>query len=119
MQTFQLLSSRDKFRVYRFLARGKAPADPRLAAVAVELAESYQHQSRIYRALMRWLPAFTFVGLGYLTVPAAVDGNLEMAILFALILLCAIAHLMFNPATRPKNVGRSLEASRRIIGSGG
>lgn len=117
MQTFQALSSLDKFRVSRFLTRGEAPDDPRMAVAAVELAESFQRQSWIYAALMRWSPVLSFVVLTYLTTPAAVGGDGGMAILYALLVLVGIGNLMFNPAIRPKNVGRSLEASRRVVAS--
>ena len=119
MRTFQALSYGDMWRVRGFLARGEAPSNPRMAAAAVELAESYQRQSRTSAALIRWAPAAVIVGLGYLTIPAAVEGDALMAILYALIVLANVAHLIFNPATRPKNVARSLEVSRRVVASGG
>jgi hypothetical protein len=90
-----------------------------MATVVVELAESYQRQSRIYAALMRWMPVFIFVSFSCIAIPAAVAGDAEVAILYPLIVLCGVGHLMFNPATRPKNVARSLEASRRVVASGG
>jgi hypothetical protein len=46
MQVFKALSYWDKVRIGRCLARGEAPDDPRKAAAAVELAESYQRKSR-------------------------------------------------------------------------
>jgi hypothetical protein len=61
------------------------------------------------------MPAFIVASLGYVAIPAAVEGDLEMAILFSLILLGGIGHLILNPATRPKNVERSLEASRQVV----
>ena len=118
MHTFQALSYLDKFRVSRFLTRGEAPDDPRMAVAAVELAESLQRQSRIYAALMRWWPVFLFVSLSFRAIPAAIGGDGEMAIFYALLVLVGIGNLMFNPAVRPKNVGRSLDASRRVVASG-
>jgi hypothetical protein len=114
MQIFNTLSYGDKVRVTRCLARGMAPDDPRLAAAAVELAESYRDQSRAQAAFMRWAPVFTAVILSALTIPAAIGGDLPMAIAFFLVALCSIAYIAFDPAARPKNVARSLEASRHV-----
>jgi hypothetical protein len=54
-----------------------------------------------------------------LMVPAAiyavVDGDALKAVLWGLFALVNTAHLTFNPATQPKSVARSLEASRRVI----
>lgn len=114
-RTLNSLSSLDRLRVCRFLTRGKAPDDPRMAAAAIELAESFQGQSRIFASIIRWTPVFIVVSLGYAAVPAALDGDKEMAILYGAILLCGVFNLLLNPATRPRNVGRSLEASRRVV----
>jgi hypothetical protein len=114
LQIFNALSYGDKVRVARCLARGKAPNDPRLAAAAVELAESYRHQSRAQAAFMRWAPVVTAVILSALTLPAAIAGDLPMAIALFLVALCGIAYIVFDPAARPKNVARSLDASRQV-----
>jgi hypothetical protein len=90
-----------------------------MATAAVELAESYQRQSRAYIALMRWFPAFMVVGLGYVTISHAVDGDTSLVIVYSLIVALSALHLLFNPAVRPKNMGRSLEASRRVVTSSG
>lgn len=119
MQTFQALSYGDMWRVRGFLARGEAPSDPRLATAAVELAESYQRQSKVSAALIRWAPAAAIVAFGSGTVFAATGGNALQAILFAVIAVANGAHVIFNPATRPKNVVRSLEASKRVVASSG
>jgi hypothetical protein len=37
-----------------------------------------------------------------------------MAMAFLLVALSSIAYVVFDPAARPKNVARSLEASRQI-----
>lgn len=37
-----------------------------------------------------------------------------MAIALFLVALCSIAYIVFDPAARPKNVARSLEASRQV-----
>jgi hypothetical protein len=113
-QIFNALSYGDKVRVTRCLVQGKAPDDPRLATAAVELAESYRHQSRVHAAFMRWSPVLTAVVLSALTIPAAIAGDLPMAIAFFLVALCSIAYIVFDPAARPKNVARSLEASRQV-----
>lgn len=113
-QTFNALSYRDKVRVTRCLARGKAPDDPRLATAAVELAESYRHQGRAQAAFMRWGPVLTAVILSALTIPAAIGGDLPMAIAFFLVALCSVAYIVLDPAAKPKNVAQSLEASRQV-----
>lgn len=118
MQTFNALPFRDKWRVRGFLARGEAPGDPRLATAAVELAESYPRQGRLSMAWMRWMPVFFLVVIGFSAIPRAIDGDLEMAILYAVVVLVSIGHLIFSPVARPKKMTRALEASRQIAGSG-
>jgi hypothetical protein len=117
MEAFKALSSEDKWRVRRAVFRGEAPGDTRIAAAAVELAESYQHP-RLMRWLC-WLAAVISVGAMSLAIISAVDGDLLRAVVLALVALTNIGHLAFNPATRPKNAARSLEASRRIVAQGG
>jgi C4-dicarboxylate transporter len=114
MQTFKALSYGDKLRVSRCLVRGVAPNDPRMAAAAIELAESYERQTPAYTALMRWFPLIVVVGNGYLALPDVMDGDQAMAIFYALVVLLSVEYLMFSPAMRPKNRARSLEASRRL-----
>jgi hypothetical protein len=75
-----------------------------MAAAAIALAESYQRQGHM--GLVRW----GAVAMVVLMVPAAV---------YAAIALGNAAHLTFNPATQPKSVARSLEASRRIVAPSG
>lgn len=118
MQTFQSLSYGDKWRVTRLLTRGEAPDDPCRAAAVVELAESYQHRGRVYATFARWLPVATAVLLAAIAIPAAVEGDVPMAIVCALIVLGSLGHLVLNPAVWPKNVARSLEASRRVTSGG-
>lgn len=113
-QTFNALSYGDKVRVTRCLARGKAPAEPGLAVAAVELAECYRHQSRAYATFMRWTPVLTVLILSALTIPAAIAGDLSMAISFFLVVLAGVAYIVLDPAARPSNVARSLEASRQV-----
>jgi hypothetical protein len=98
-EAFKALSYGDKWRVTRCLTRGEAPRDPRMAPAAVELAESYQRLSPFYLALLRWAPVLIIVGAGSIALAAAVEGDQVKA-------------------TRPKNVARSLEASKRVVASG-
>jgi hypothetical protein len=112
---FRKLSSFDQFRVCRFLTRGVAPNDPELAAITLDAAESYQTQSRALALLFRWLPMVLALSLIVFTLPAALDGKVEMVIFFLFIVLGVAANLMLNPWTRPKNVARSTEASRRVL----
>jgi hypothetical protein len=118
MQTFNAMPIRDKWRVRGFLARGEAPSEPHTATAAVELAESYSRQGRLSMAWMRWFPAFFLVVIGLSAIPRAIEGELAMAILYAVVVLVSIGHLIFAPVTRPKKMARSLEASRRVAGSG-
>lgn len=59
------------------------------------------------------------VVFGYVALPKAVEGDAAMAIVYAVIVLTSVGDFMLNPATRPKNIARSLEASRRVVASGG
>jgi len=111
---FQALSYGDKFRLSRYLARGEAPRDPRMAAAAVEIGESYQRRSRGYIALICWVPVFIIVCNGYLLTSAAIDGDQLRLILSALIVLGSAMDLILNPLIRPKSMARSVEAARRI-----
>jgi hypothetical protein len=51
----------------------------------------------------------------FYTLPGALVGQVGMMILLLLIALGAIGNIMLNPWTRPKNVAKSMEASRRIV----
>jgi hypothetical protein len=119
MQTYNALSFPDKWRVARLLVRGVAPSDPRMAAAAIELAESYQGHGQTYAALARWLPFVMVAVFSAIAIPAAVDGDVLMTVVVVLLILGSVGHLVFNPALRPKNVARSREASQRILTSGG
>lgn len=118
MQVFQGLSYWDKVRVGRCLAKGEAPDDPRRAAAAVELAESYQRQNRTLTGVMRWLPAVIIIVGGVGVVLDALDEDYLGSILYVLLALIGITHFMINPATRPKNRIRSLEKSRLVASAG-
>jgi|GEM_PF-2969727 len=116
METFRALSFGEKWSIRGYVARGSAPSNPRLARAAIELAESYQRQ-RLY-AGMRWLPGVMIaIGLAGLLLNA-LDGDQIGTILNVLIIVVAVAQYILNPATKPKNVARSVEASRQIIGGG-
>lgn len=118
MQAFQGLSYGEKWRVARFLAKGEAPQDPRMAVAAVELAESNQRQGRVVTTLVRWLPVAVIIGGGAAAVHSAASGDVSVVVVMALVVLVNVAHLMLNPMTRPQKVTRSLEASRRISAAG-
>lgn len=98
-------------------SRGEAPHDPRMATAAVELAESYQGRGEM--KLLRWGTPVVVVGALIAAILGAVDGDLLEAVLFGLMAAVNIAHLALNPATRPKSVARSLEASRRVPAADG
>lgn len=117
MQAFKALSFSDRWRVRRFVFRGDAPDDPRMAAAAIELAERYQRQK--HPGLLGWGMAFLLVCFSVLLIWAAIDGNEREIVISGAWILIAAAHLAFNPATRPKSVARSLEASRQVVVQGG
>jgi hypothetical protein len=117
MRTFNTLPFRDKWRVRGFLVRGETPSDPHWATAVVELAESYSRQGRAYVLSVRWLPIFMLVVYGYVALPRAIDGDIAMAIVYGLIVLLSLVSLIFSPVNRPKNMARSVDASRRIAGS--
>jgi len=118
MQAFKALSYRDKLRVSRCLAKGRAPDDQQMGVAAVELAESYQRKSRAQVAILRWAPV-VIVGVGVLGVALnAIDGVKVGLIVYALMILVGITNFVFNPLTRPQNMARSLKASRLIASAG-
>jgi hypothetical protein len=119
MPTFQALSYGEKWRVNRLVAKGEAPDDLRMAAAAVELAERYQRRARVDATLYRGLViALVFAGVA-LAILAAAEGDTLQVSAMALIALTNVGQLAFNPVLRPKNVARSLEASRRVCAAGG
>jgi len=86
-----------------------------MAAAAIELAESYQRrggEASLHRGLAILL---IFIGLS-LAVLAASKGDTLLLVAMLLVVLSNVAQFAFNPMTRPKNVARSLEASRRLVG---
>lgn len=115
IQTYRAMSFGDKLRAARLLTRGEAPSDPQMAVAVVALAESYRAHGRAYAALIRWLPLFSVIVFGAISIPRAIEGNILMTVMAVLLVLGSVGHLMLNPAVRPKNLARSLEAARRIV----
>jgi hypothetical protein len=113
MQGSKALSVGDKWRVRGFVYRGEAPEDPQMAAAVVALAERYESQRTL--RLARGMAVAMMVLMVPATIYAIVSGQALEAALWGFFALGNAAHLRFNPATQPKNVARSLEASRRII----
>jgi len=114
---FRELPISDQFRVCRFLTRGEAPDDPELAAITLDTAEWYRTQRRALAELYRWSPAVLALCLIVFTLPDALKGEVGMVIIFSFVVLGLIGNLVLNPWTRPKNVDRCREASRRIVAS--
>jgi hypothetical protein len=112
---FRELPSRDQFRVCRLLTQGEAPDDPKLAAITLETGEHYQTKSRALAALLGWFSLVLAFLLVVFALPGALDGQVRMVILLLLVVLGVVGNIMLNPWTRPKNVVRSMEASRRIV----
>jgi hypothetical protein len=113
MREFKALSYRDKWRVNRALARGEAPADPRLAAPAVELAERHL-QGREHPKLMRGLTMVLVVAFGALAIVAAIQGESVDTVLYGLLSVAQLGQMKLNPIARPKHMARALEQSRRV-----
>jgi hypothetical protein len=113
--TFQGLSSLEQLRVSRFLTKGQSPNDPELAAVTLEVGEHYQAQGAVRAKVMRWSPIVFSLFFAFFTLPGALDGEVWKVTLFVLIVVGFIGNLMLNPSTRPKNVAKSMEASRRVV----
>ncbi len=88
-----------------------------MAIAAVELAEGYQRRGEM--KLLRWGTPVLVIGALLAAILGAVEGDLLGAVLFGLMAAVNIAHLALNPATRPKSVARSLEASRRVAAADG
>lgn len=89
-----------------------------MAAAAVELAESYQRRERATPTLFRWLAIALILVAFALGIFAATDGDAPVMIAMALLVLTNVGQLVFNPAARPQNVARSLEASRQVSAAG-
>jgi hypothetical protein len=85
-----------------------------MAPAAVQLAESYERQSRSYVWVMRWMPLVMVVVFGYVTASHLADGDSSLLLPYSLIVAIAVANLLFNPLAWPKNMAKALSASRRI-----
>lgn len=118
MRVYKDLPFRDKWRVNRCLIRGEAPSDPAQAGAAVELAERYQRRSGLQSSWMPLLTAALALGFGVLAVVNAIQDDALMAIFYGLIVVGHIGQFMLNPATRPQQTARALEASRRVAAMG-
>ncbi len=116
MQAFEALSLGDKWRVSRSVFRGEAPADARMAAAAVDLAERYQRQR--YSRVLRWFVPVVTACTIVVAILGAVAGELLVVVVFGLAALVNIGHLALNPAVRPARVARSLAASRQLVAEG-
>jgi len=114
MPTYRALSSGDKWRVTRSVAKGQAPHDPQMAAAAIELAERYQRKGSGELTLYRFLAiSLVLVGVA-LAILAATEGDVLLMIAMALIALTNVAQLAINPMLRSAKVAQSLEASRQV-----
>jgi hypothetical protein len=87
-----------------------------MAAAAVELAESCQNSGEM--SLYRGVAILLILVSLALAVWAAAEGDALVMSAMALVALSSVAGFAFNPMTRPKNVARSLEASRRVSAPG-
>jgi hypothetical protein len=114
---FQQLSSYERFGVFRLLAKGETANDPELAGVMLETADHFRSQSRVKTGVFRWTPIVLALLLAVGALSAVVDGQVGMAFFLLFIAICAVANIMLNPWTRPRNVARSAEASRRVLAS--
>ena len=112
---YRQLSTVDQYRVNRFLVKGMAPRDQELAATTLAAAEYCQSQSPVIAAVYRWVPLLAPFGIILPFLSSAVDGHVGAIIFVLLILSGVVATLMLNPWTRPKNVARSAEATRRVL----
>ena len=118
MPTFKALSYSEKWRVNRLVTKGEAPHDPRMVAAAIEVAERCQRRGRGESTLHRFLAiALILIGVA-LAILAATDGDVLLMSAMALIALTNVGQLAFNPMLRPKNVARSMEASKRVLVAG-
>lgn len=112
MPTFRALTYREKWQVRKSVAQGKAPQDPRMAGAAVELAESCRRK-RGESPLHRFMAVALVLMSVTLGIVSVIQGDPLLASAMALVALNNAAQLAINPMCRPKNVDRTLEASRR------
>jgi len=112
---FQQLSVYEQCRVYRLLTKGETANDPELAAITLEISGHFRSQNRVKAEVFRWAPMVVALCLAASVLPNAVEGQVGVMLFLVFILLGVVANLMLNPWTRPKNVARSEEASRRLV----
>lgn len=109
----------DRLRVIWLLRWGKAPKDRQWAAAAAAMAEGFQRaHGRAYWVRLRWFALFVMVVTGSFAVWFATGGATLQAISNAALALVTLISLIISPMFWPKNVARSLEASRAVVGSG-
>lgn len=87
-----------------------------MAAAVVALAERYQRNGDMQ--VLRWGAPLLAVGALGLAIWGAVDRDVLAVVIWGSTALGWTGHLIFNPATRPKMVARSLRASRQVDASG-
>jgi len=90
-----------------------------MAAAAIELAENCQDRMVAQSALVRRLPVIAGVLLGAAAIYFAIEGDALVAVLNGIAATTNFAQLILNPMFRPRNVARSLEASRQVVALGG
>jgi hypothetical protein len=119
MPAISALPFGDRWRVLGSVRRGEALQDLRFAAAAVEVAESYQRtHGCAYWERLRWFVLFVGVTSGAAAVWFATGGETLVTIGNAAVALTNFTALAISPVFWPKNVARSLEASKAIVGSG-
>ncbi len=89
-----------------------------MAAAAIELAENCQDRMAAQSALVRRLPVIAGVLLGAAAIYFAIEGDALVAVLNGIAAATNFAQLILNPMFRPRNVARSLQASRQAVASG-
>ncbi len=120
MPTFNALSASDKWRINRYLKKGEAPKESRMAAAAVKLAEYYQDaHGPSYWKLVRWFVLAVAAVCGVAAIGFAVAGDVLIATATAIAAVPNIVALAVSPIFSPKDVARSLEASRAFVKSDG
>ena len=90
-----------------------------MAAAAVVMAEDYQHGYRqAFWVGLRWFVLIVTVAASANVVLTFAEGaETAQYISSVLVALTFLVQLLINPKLWPKNVARSLEASRAVVGS--
>jgi hypothetical protein len=112
--TYNSLSLRQKWRVVRWLRRGRAPDDPRLAKATAEFGEeweaSHSRRIRIFTAVVG--PIAAAAGIW-----AALDGDTLGTIVQGSFVLVLVINALISPAFWPRRVSRSVKESRELVAS--